>query len=61
MTTDRKSELRKEKYTRTQTLLNELSEDGWVFEWDVDDWDQLTAPMFFHVRSVEMLKRCNIA
>ena len=25
------------KYTRIQALLNELSENDWMFEWDVDD------------------------
>ena len=46
-------------YTRIQGLLDQLSKDEWVFEWDVDDWDQLTALMFFHVRSIELLRKFN--
>ena len=39
------------KYTRIQALLNEFSEDDWMFEWDVDDWDQLTALMHTNIPS----------
>lgn len=46
-------------YTPIQSLLKDLDSDEWFFEYNVDEWDQLIALMFFHKRSIDLLKKFN--